>query len=61
MYEVGKNVNFLDGSVYEVERLYTLTPEEMKKHELYHANRVMMVKVSGPGPEKIDFAVSKED
>jgi hypothetical protein len=58
-YEVGKNVKFLDGSVYVVESLYTLSPEEMQKYELYQAHRVRMRKISGHGPEKIDFAVNR--
>lgn len=61
MYEVGQVKNFFDGSVYQVERIYTLTPEYMRKFELYHPNRVAMRKISGVGPERLDFAVSKED
>lgn len=45
-YELGQEVEHF-GSVYVVERLYSLTDAEMKAHNLYHRNRITIRKVSG--------------
>lgn len=56
-YIVGEKVNMCD-SVYLVEKVYSLTDEEMKKHNLYHRNRVTLKKLEGVnGLEKLDFAI----
>lgn len=46
------------GSVYLVERVYQLTDEYMKQHELYNKNRVTLVKIKGEnGMDRMDFAI----
>lgn len=60
MYQVGKEVAFSDGSVYLVDKVYTLDAQEMKRLELCHANRVRMTRISGVGADVIDFAIREE-
>jgi len=61
MYQAGKEVTFSDGSVYMVDKVYTLDAQEMKRLELFHANRVRMTRISGVGSDILDFAITKED
>lgn len=48
------------GSKYKVENVYHLSDEYMKEHDLYHKNRVTLVKIEGvDGMDRMDFAISE--
>ncbi|ALS22266.1 hypothetical protein [Paenibacillus naphthalenovorans] len=48
------------GSLYLIENVYQLSDEYMKKHDLYHKNRVTLIKISGiNGMDRLDFAITQ--
>jgi hypothetical protein len=55
----GEQVTF-GNSVYLVKKVYQLSAKYMKKHDLYHKTRVTLIKISGDGIEKMDFALPKK-
>lgn len=60
MYTAGQQIERF-GSIYTVERVYSLTDDEMKIHGLLHRNRVTLRKVSGAnGSDVYDFALPAE-
>lgn len=58
-YEIGKTVNYSDGSTYLVKDIYTLTQAEMINLELCHPDRVRLHKLSGVGSDVIDCALTR--
>jgi len=45
-------------SVYLVEKIYQISDEYMKQHDLYHKTRVTLTKISGDGVDRMDFALT---
>lgn len=60
VYIVGNEVE-LFGSVYLVERLYTVSDEYMRDNGIKHKARVTLRKIKGEnGLEEMDFAITNK-
>jgi len=50
------------GSVYVVERVYSLTDKEMKERNLKHRERVTLKKIKGTnGDDILDYAITGKE
>lgn len=59
-YIQGEKVTLFD-STYYVEKVYQLTADYMKLHDLYYRNRVTLRKISGEnGLDTMDFAITTD-
>lgn len=44
------------GSLYLVQNTYEMSAGDMAKYSLCHRDRVTLIKISGEGADKLDFA-----
>lgn len=55
----GHNIILWD-SEYLVEKVYEVSDELMKRHNLFYKNRVTLKKINGEnGPDMLDFAITE--